>query len=166
MIIKLHIFIQLTFNEVILVSQSNHRFCMLTWVGSSEFFFLPFLDCFFSSILSFDSLITRNWAFFFFAFYEVIVFSMNFYLVTRYDPSTFDFFKIDFFISISPFNIWLIENWSLHFVFFFFFSIRLSQSYVYDHEFNGLTWFDSGFFIVFYLKINSISPFNTRLFNN
>jgi len=114
-------FFQFTFYEVIIISWSRIRVWRVNSVNSS---FPPFLIFFliYSLAMSWLRIMFHSF-FFFFAFYKVIVFSMNFYLVTRYDPSTFDFFKIDFFILISPFNIWLIENWFLHFVFFLSFPL-------------------------------------------
>jgi hypothetical protein len=44
--------------------------------------------------------------------------------------------------------------------------MRLSQSYISSHEFNGLTRVDSGHFLLLFLIIFFASPFTIELFDN
>ena len=127
LIIKFHGLIQFAFCKITLVSKLDRIFYMLTREGSGLISSTFFGSYFFSSILSFNILFTRNWfsifSSFFFSLNEIIAFS--FYVLICYQIRFFNicFLKRKkwFVISILSFNIWLIENWSSCFFFYFFF---------------------------------------------
>jgi hypothetical protein len=129
------------------ISCPSHRFCMQTRVGSSQVFFLPYLNyIFFCSTSSLNILFVINWAliFFYSTFYEIIM------ICCQIRPFNIWFFLNCFFLFYHPTFDWL--RIGLQAFFFIFISMGLSQSYIRGYMVYRLTRFDSYFLKWFFTR--------------
>jgi hypothetical protein len=161
LIIKLHSFIQFSFEGVILlVSQPSCRFCMLTRVDLGWVFLTFFrLYCFLQFCPSIFCLLEIElWIFFILLSMELLRFYLIFSLLSDKILQHLISLKLIFYFNF-------ILHWlrtGLHGFLPAFLSMKLSQSYAYDHRVSRSIWFDSSFFFYFLEKIIFFWSFTPR----